>query len=76
MVSFSIDKLNETGFEELKESEIQSLVEHDKEAFKSYADMAQDSFYPLVTKNPDQKKEFTLKITDNKLNQVFSDESQ
>jgi hypothetical protein len=32
-----------------------------------------DSFYPLVTEDPSKRKEYTLKITDTHLDNVFGD---
>ena len=34
-----------------------------------------DSFYPLITNDPERKREYTLKITKNKLENVFGKES-
>ena len=39
---------------------------------EKYEDIGMDSYYPLVTEDPAKKKEYTVKITDNQLNNVFS----
>lgn len=41
-----------------------------------YEDIGMDSYYPLATEDPEKKKEFTVKITDNQLNNVFSKNDQ
>lgn len=41
------------------------------EAGDEYEDVGMDSYYPLMTTDPAKRKEYTLKITDNKLNNAF-----
>ena len=46
-------------------------IEEKKQSEEEYEDVGMDSYYPLMTTDPTKKKEYTLKITDNKLNNAF-----
>lgn len=42
-----------------------------KQSIECFEDIAQDSYYPLMTNDPAIKKEYILKITDEHLDKVF-----
>lgn len=73
------------GFEEIKQSDVQQALENNQEAVNkgiaSCIDVGEDSFYPLVTEDPERQKEFTIKIPQNNfhsahMNQVFDQTNQ
>ena len=51
--------------------EAPGTIEERKRSEEEYEDVGMDSYYPLMTTDPSKKKEYTLKITDNKLNNAF-----
>lgn len=44
-------------------------------AIDDYDDVGMDSIYPLMTKDPQKKKEFIRKIHDQKLENVFGEKN-
>lgn len=47
-----------------------------KQSIECFEDIAQDSYYPLMTNDPAIKKDYILKITDQHLNKVFDDKDR
>lgn len=61
-----------------QEQEAEKRVKHIEKIGESqkFEDMAEDSIYPLITSDPKKQKEFIVKISKGKLDQVFSDDAE
>jgi hypothetical protein len=57
----SSQEVNGIGFEMVDGKEQQAEI---KQSIETFEDIAQDSYYPLMTNDPAIKKEFILNITD------------
>ena len=57
----SSQDVNGIGFEMVDGKEQQAEI---KQSIETFEDIAQDSYYPLMTNDPAIKKEFILNITD------------
>lgn len=47
-----------------------------EQSISNYDDVGTDSHYPLMTSDPNKQKEFTVKITNKKLDQQFDQENK
>lgn len=80
--NLDVDKINRMA-ESIKKSQgtfelIDNREEQEemKQSIECFEDMAQDSYYPLMTNDPAKKKEYILNITDEHLNKVFDDKDR
>lgn len=68
-------KDNSDGFEEIKKDDIIQAKNAEAKAINesilSAIDMGQDSFYPLVTEDPEIHRDYNLKIPSAQLDRVF-----
>ena len=69
----SQEHFDKAAFELVDQSEQQEEI---KKSIECFEDIAQDSYYPLMTNDPAIKKEYILKITDEHLNRVFDDKDR
>jgi len=58
-------------FEEIKHSEANPELQRVEMSIANAVDVGMDSYYPLMTNNPEKKREYTLKITNNHLENVM-----
>ena len=69
------NKADQHGFEEIDHCEAYfTKLQFDRkieENISAFDDVGMDSIYPLMTSDPDKGKEFTVKITNKKLDNVF-----
>lgn len=65
------------GFVHINPSEAQMQLDYNVEKnISAFTDLENDSVYPLMTSDPKKQKEYTLKITDTKLNNVFDKQNK